>query len=607
MIGRAHTAAFFVGISVVFVLLPVAKYLTLHSNVMDLGVFDRQLLALANGEWQAALSAHLQGYGWALGSLLPARMGTELPIGLVGMQALLLILPTFIFLRIAGIGAALAYVAYSPVWINAHFDFHYDHLAVPLLLGFYLGLKNGRMGWAFLFAGLLVFIKEPFALQTAACGLLVILMAWQSRVTTDTGIGPQDMRDPRKSTVSRERFWLAGAALVMVGCGYFYFAVRFALPYFAPAGWGVFTEGGAFSWLGIGLGDMLGYIITHPLAILGEILTTPGKLTYLFVVFGLLAFIPLLAPSYLIPALPLLAIAMLSRLPNYYDYNTHYTAGLIIPVMFAFIHGLPKAHALWMRGARWVWRKGSGIRTGLLTRGAITPLPGPLPQGERRIKGAPLHGGERRLGGQAGEGIYLLGENALGAVREARLSKTFYALLALWILAGHVMVSPSSISRLFWSDKVWSHSWQAYVPTGREAMMKEAMLKYIPADPEVSVTAQNTVNWYHLAHRKVYTPFPQGIGEPIKVMDWSSRTWDGFWSFVRTGEMPPAVTHDRYADYVVLDLKRPWFIVDKGCEWIYGECRDKEKAQEFLDLVARTKVRYEALFERDGFMILRRR
>jgi hypothetical protein len=273
---------------------------------------------------------------------------------------------------------------------------------------------------------------------------------------------------------------------------------------------------------------------------------------------------------------------MLSYVPNFYDYSTHYTAGLIIPVMFAFIYGLLKAHVLWMVGVKWVWRRIAGIREKLLSlRDTITLHPSPLPQGER------------------GHGV--------DTAMETRLSKAFYVLLAVWILVGHVLFSPSPISRLFWSDKVWSYSWRAYVPTEREAMMKEAMLKYIPADPEVSVTTQNTVNWYHLAHRKVYAPFPHGIEEPIRVMDWSSRTWDGFWSFVHTGDMLPAVTHDRYADYVVLDLKRPWFIVDKGCEWIYGECRDKEIAREFLDLVARTKARYETLFERDGFMILRRR
>ena len=180
-------------------------------------------------------------------------------------------------------------------------------------------------------------------------------------------------------------------------------------------------------------------------------------------------------------------------------------------------------------------------------------------------------------------------------------------LLFGWILVGHVMLSPSPISRLFWSDKVWTYSWQAYVPTERVAMIKSMIEKYIPADPDISVTTQNQLNYSHLAHRKVYLPFPMGIAEPQKVMDWSSRTWDGFVVFLKTGYKPMAITYDRYADYVVLDLKRPYFLMDRGCGWIYGECRDKEIEKKFLDWVAYTRSIYDTVFERDGFMILRRR
>jgi hypothetical protein len=241
-------------------------------------------------------------------------------------------------------------------------------------------------------------------------------------------------------------------------------------------------------------------------------------------------------------------------LDNYYGYANHYTVGLIIPVMFAFVYGLPRAERIWERFLAWVAQRW---------------------------------------------GVALSTVDARG--------RFFYALLFGWILVGHVMLSPSPISRLFWSDKVWSYSWRAYVPTERDTMMRTAMEKYIPADPDVAVTTQNTVNWGHLAHRKVYLPFPFGIAEPHKVLDWSNRTLEGFGKFVRTGHQPPAITHDQYADYVVLDLKRPYFLVNRGCEWIYGECRDKVMERKFLDWVAYTRAHYDAVFERDGFMILRRR
>lgn len=559
------------GLIAIFILLPVAKYIALHSNVMDLGLFERHIKALADGEWQVALSGHLQGYSLLLAPFLSGYLGNGVPVGisLVVLQSLLLALSAVILFRVAGVWVALAYMAYTPVWINAHFDFHYDHLVIPLMLGFYLNLINNRIWLAALFAGLLVFVKEPFALETAACGLLMILKAVQSRSAVRTDISPQMQEHPSNNSALKSQLYLAGIALIVGGAGYFYFATRYALPYFAPANWGVFDTNSAFSWLGSGLGEIISNIIIHPLAIVKEVLTTPGKQIYLFVVFGLLAFIPLLAPSYLIPAIPLLAISMLSRLPNYYDYNTHYTAGLIIPVMFAFMHGLPKAHALWMKGTEWVRRKMSAFHLQLFP---------------------PAVGGKKSL-----------------LIRDSKLSSAFYILVGLWIIGGHVMLSPSPVSRLFWSDKVWSYSWRAYVPTERDAMMKAAMLKTIPADPLIAVSSQNSVNWQHLANRKVYMPFPMGVSEPIVVMDWSNRNWDGFLDFVHSGKIQPAITHNKYADYVVLDLKRPYFVGDKGCDWVYGECKNKRLEEAFMNAVAVTKTSFETVFEQDGFMILKRR
>ena len=137
--------------------------------------------------------------------------------------------------------------------------------------------------------------------------------------------------------------------------------------------------------------------------------------------------------------------------------------------------------------------------------------------------------------------------------------------------------------------------------------MKNTMLQYVPVDPSVSVSSQNTVNWGHLAHRKVYLPFPLGVILPHKVIDFSNRDLAGLWQFVRTGYKSAVITHDTYADYVVLDFKRPWFIVDSGCDWLYGACRNEQKAAEFLNFVALTLERYDVIYSLDGFMILRRR
>jgi len=92
------------------------------------------------------------------------------------------------------------------------------------------------------------------------------------------------------------------------------------------------------------------------------------------------------------------------------------------------------------------------------------------------------------------------------------------------------------------------------------------------------------------------------------MMDWSNRTLEKFWEFVRTGSKPPDIELDQYADYVVLDLKRPYFMIDKGCKWVNGKCRNsKTMEKKFLKWVDFMPSLYNTVFEQDGFMIFQRR
>ena len=533
-------------------LLAVARYVALSSNVADLGFFLNNLESI-DSQWQRAFYGHAQPLMLLWGVWYQALPGTVALMVLLGLQALALLGSVIGVWRVFGPWPGAAMLLYYPLWTNALFDFHFDHLAVPLLAAFFIACERRRFGWATFAAATLVLIKEPFALQTIACGLYFGWLAFCLR-GTDISV----------------RLLALGSFLVVWGCSWFYGATHWVLPYFGGDKSGALSSD-AFSWLGSSLPDMLWTLISQPSLIASEILV-PGKLTYLAVVFGLLAFIPLLRPSALIVALPLLMIAMLSRLDNYYSYATHYTAGLIVPCIVAFRDGLPVAQRIFISVTAWL-----ACEVTLLRASLISCILGTR---ERTDTGSTVPS-------KSCERIFTLG-------------------LVAWLLVGHWAFASSPISRLFWSDKVWSYSWRAYVPTEREAMMKAAMLRYVPADPDASVSTQNTVNWYHLAHRKVYSPFPSGVGEPHKIMDWSNRSTTGLLEFIRTGYKPPSITYERYADYVVLDLQRPWFIVDRGCDWLYGACRNPEMAAKFLRLVDETRRHYDTVFERDGFMILRR-
>lgn len=559
----------------VLLFLPLIKIYSLHTTYFDLGIFENNSYRISiMGEWQAAFSAHAQWllllYGWIYG-FMPFASG---PYFLVGAQALLLLSPSFLLYRRFGFFISFVYVIYYPLWANVFFDFHFDHLAVPLLMGFYLTFIDRKVGWAVSFATLLIFIKEPFALQTAGCGLL---MFWASLRGRSIWGRPLDKN-------SRYFYVLGSIWLITVGLGYFYFTMSYLLPYFAPVSWEGPLSGEAFGWLGQGLGSILHTIFNQPVMILSDIINTPRKIVYLIVVFGMLAFIPFLHPVYLIPAMPLLAIAMLSRLPNYYDYNTHYTVGLIVPVIFSFAYGMQRMERIWFvfLDSSFKFFQKLNLYFG--------------------IDGVKIKDSKQ-------EGI-IPALNSMPRVSIANFKQfrfIFYFLILSWILVGHIILSPSPISRLFWLDKVWTYNWHAYIPTERDLMIKSAIEKFISADPEVLVSTQNTLNYSSLAHRRTYTSFPLGINEPIKVINYTNRTLEGFGIYIKTGYKSLPITNDIYAEYVVLDLTRPWFLVDKGCDWIYGNCRNISMSEDFLSWVEYTRSHYDSVFENDGFMIFRRR
>lgn len=512
----------------------IGRYISLSSNVADLGFFMNNFWNVGH-EWQRAFYGHVQPLMllWGAGyTALPASLA---PIVLVVFQASVIIASVIAIWRVFGVWPGIAALLYYPLWVNALFDFHFDHLSIPILVVFFIACKRRKFEIAAIAAASLSFIKEPFALQTVACGLYLWWLAFHLR-----GQG------------FATRLVSLGGCLVLFGTMAFVVMIHWLIPYFRndlQGGFGIAS--GSFSWLGSNLWDMAWTLVSKPGLIISEIIGTPGKLIYLVVIFGLLGFIPLLRPAALIVALPPLMISMLSRLENYYDYANHYTAGVIVPAIVAFEQGLPVARA-------WFYRF------------------------LERINGEAL---------------------AQDGCRE----KAFFGILLSGLLAGHWALASSPISRLFWSDKVWSYSWRAYVPSERTAMMKRAITTYIPSDPGVVVSTQNTVNWYRLANRRTYFPFPDGVDTPYPDIDLSNRSIGGLWKYVRTGERLPSLVHEKWADYVVLDLKRPWFVVDKGCDWIFDTCRDQVVAQQFLKALSNASSNYSTIFEQDGFMILRRK
>ena len=509
--GRGFGGIVFLGLFAALAVMACLKYLALHSTVFDLGVFLSNLYSLhAAGQWWRAFLGHAQPLLPLYAQAYRLAPDQAAPLLLLTLQAFALALPALWAYRRHGLLAALAYALYFPVWTNALFDFHLDHLLIPILFAFLSAATSGRWRLAVLFGLLPCLVKEPYALTTVACGLYLWLVAGRPR---------------------------SGWWLMLLGGLYFYVATVWLIP-FCTADAGLGAESGAYAWLGGGPGEALLTCLTKPGQALAVVFGVPEKWKYLVLLFGGLLFFPLFRPKLLLPALPALALSLLSTQPNYYGWANHYTAGAAGALFFAFCEVL-----------------------------------GPV----------------RILAGQSG----------------ARGRPVVLAIV-LALCLGHVMLAPSPVSRLFLTTDNFAFSMEAYEPTARDAAILGEILRTVPRDPGVAVVSQNTLNWGSLAERLDYNSFPLGVFAPHPVRDLTRATWKDFWTFVRTGSAPDLPIRRWQAGYVLLDLTRPWFVLDKGCGFAAGACRDEDVGREFSELVARARQDMETVYDQGGFLILRR-
>jgi len=154
----------------------VLKYHNLNSTYFDLGVFLSNFYMISVGQWQRIYLTHVQPYSLIFSLPYQILPGFLLPPVILIAQASLLAFPVIGLYKHYGIIPTIAFALYFPLWYNALFDFHIDHLAVPLLFGFFFFERQGKTGLAILMAVLLTFVKEIFSLQAAFCGLFLLFI-----------------------------------------------------------------------------------------------------------------------------------------------------------------------------------------------------------------------------------------------------------------------------------------------------------------------------------------------------------------------------------------------------------------------------------------------
>ena len=198
------------------------------------------------------------------------------------------------------------------------FDFHPVSLATPFLLYAILALEYKRYGWFLLACVLAAACKEDVPFAVALLGVLVI---WKYKL-------------PR-----------LGILLLFCGIAWGLIAFLVVIPHFYPGAvhsnyWYRYES------LGSSPGAAIVNILLHPWLLFATFLT----LDRFYYVAGLVrsaGFFALLAPEWLLPALPALAINLFSDYPLYYSGVYHYNAVIIPFILLAALHGLRRFLLAW--------------------------------------------------------------------------------------------------------------------------------------------------------------------------------------------------------------------------------------------------------------------
>ncbi len=334
------------GLLVVFMLIyavdmshqAVLRYDTFKATAFDLGNMDQVLWNTIHGRFFQFTNQAADWYG------PPTRLAIHfepiiLPLSLLYLfhadprillvfQTLVLVagaVPVFLltrkYLRDWPLLAAFMAGAYllSPALLGLNiFDFHPVALATPLLLYALLALEYKRYIWFLIACIFAAACKEDVPLAVAGLGILVI---WKYKL-------------PRLGTV-----------LIVGGLLWSLLAFKVIIPHFYPG-----LQGNNYWYryeeLGSSPGAAIGNILLHPWILFTTFITL-DRIYYLFGLVRSAGFLALLAPEWLIPALPSLAVNLLSTDSLLYSGVFHYNAVIIPFVMLASIHGTRRLIAIW--------------------------------------------------------------------------------------------------------------------------------------------------------------------------------------------------------------------------------------------------------------------
>ncbi len=485
----------------------ILRYDTFQATAFDLGNMDQVIWNTIHGRLFQFTNQAIDWYG------PPTRLAIHfepiiLPLSLLYafhadprillvFQTLALVsgaLPVYLLTRkiipawpLLGALMATAYLL-SPALLGLNiFDFHPVAIATPLLLYALLALECRRYRWFVFCCVLAACCKEDVPLAIAMLGLLVIWKYKQPRL---------------------------GLALFVGGLLWSFIAFKFIIPHFYPGlqannFWYRYEE------LGSSPGQAILNLFIRPWVFFGLFFTV-GRIWYLAGLVRSTGFLSLLAPEWLIPTLPSLAVNLLSTDPLLYSGVYHYNATIIPFIMIAAIYGTRRLLEQWQtwrdegrNAAVAVDAAAAEYATGSNTPRAAWPAPvryvasltlvANLVAAMRRAAIA-LKPRFARLSDPAGR---WRGEQVKRFdLRMKPLARSLSTFRLQWVLFAWITLM---FGLNFWIARPQLNAfWATHEPGSREQHI-EQLLAMIP--PDASVSASDDLN-PHLSERQLLAVFP---------------------------------------------------------------------------------------------------
>ena len=141
------------------------------------------------------------------------------------------------------------------------------------------------------------------------------------------------------------------------------------------------------------------------------------------------------------------------------------------------------------------------------------------------------------------------------------------------------------------------YGYSAYFPSNhsRNQIIKSKLKELFENDQNSVVSVQNSLNYSSSTHRKYILVFPDGVYRKALIPE-----------LLVKDNQPKTFLKTLYADYVILDFKRPLFIGDKGCKWRNMKCQDQIKYSEVKNIFFKLITTHEVIFKYDEFYIFKK-